>query len=53
MLWSSLSYVSSQSLGGLNAAWIGVAVLAAGLVLLGLLRLAPPQAHAHDEEERQ
>jgi amino acid transporter len=37
MLWSSLSYVSSQSLGGLNAAWIGVAVLAAGLVLLFLL----------------
>ena len=30
MLWSSLSYVYSQSLGGLNAAWIGVAVLAAG-----------------------
>jgi amino acid transporter len=52
MLWSSLSYVSSQSLGGLNAAWIGVAVLAAGLVLLGLLRLAPPEDHAHDEEER-
>lgn len=34
MLWSSLSYVSSQSLGGWNAAWIGVAVLMAGLVLL-------------------
>jgi amino acid transporter len=45
MLWSSLAYVSSQSLGGLNAAWIGVAVLAAGLVLLVLL-------HANDEEER-
>jgi amino acid transporter len=45
MLWSSLSYVSSQSLGGLNAAWIGVAVLAAGLLLLALL-------HANDEEER-
>lgn len=38
MLWSSLSYVYSQSLGGLNAAWIGVAVLAAGLVLLLLMR---------------
>lgn len=38
MLWSSLSYVFSQSLGGLNAAWIGVAVLAAGLLLLPLLR---------------
>ena len=31
MLWSSLSYVYSQSLGGMNAAWIGVAVLAVGL----------------------
>ena len=37
MLWSSLSYVSSQTLGGLNAAWIGVAVLAFGLVLLLVL----------------
>ena len=39
MLWSSLSYVYSQSLGGLNAAWIGVAVLAVGLVLLLLMRV--------------
>ena len=38
MLWSSLSYVYSQSLGGLNAAWIGVAVLAVGFVLLLLMR---------------
>jgi len=38
MLWSSLSYVYSQQLGGLNAAWIGVGVLAVGLVLLLLLR---------------
>jgi len=38
MLWSSLSYVYSQQLGGLNAAWIGVAVLAVGVVLLFLLR---------------
>jgi len=38
MLWSSLSYVYSQSLGGLNAAWIGVAVLACGAVLLLVLR---------------
>lgn len=37
MLWSSLSYVYSQSLGGLNAAWIGVAVLVFGLLLLPLL----------------
>jgi len=34
MLYSSLSYVTSQSLGGLNAAWIGVAVLGIGLLLL-------------------
>jgi APA family basic amino acid/polyamine antiporter len=34
MLWSSLSYVYSQELGGLNAAWIGVAVLASGLLLM-------------------
>jgi len=39
MLWSSLSYVSSQTLGGFNAAWIGVTVLAAGAVLLLLLLL--------------
>jgi amino acid transporter len=37
MLWSSLSYVYRQSLGGLNAAWIGVAVLAFGVLLLLLL----------------
>ena len=34
MLWSSLSYVASQSLGGMNAAWIGVSVLASGTLLL-------------------
>lgn len=38
MLWASLSYVHSQSLGGWNAAWIGVGVLAIGLVLLLLVR---------------
>jgi APA family basic amino acid/polyamine antiporter len=37
MLWSSLSYVSSQQFGGFNAAWIGVAVLAIGALLLPLL----------------
>lgn len=41
MLWSSLTFVHSQSLGGLNAAWIGVAVMCAGLVLLALLRFFP------------
>ena len=42
MLWSSLSYVHSQSLGGLNAAWIGVAVLAVGALLLVLVYLFTP-----------
>jgi APA family basic amino acid/polyamine antiporter len=37
MLWSSLSYVRSQQLGGWNAAWIGVAVLVLGAALLPLL----------------
>lgn len=46
MLWSSLSYVSSQSLGGLNAAWIGVAVLAVGGVLLLLVGRAPARLAA-------
>jgi APA family basic amino acid/polyamine antiporter len=41
MLWASLSYVYSQSLGGLNAAWIGVAVLAIGLALLLLIHTSP------------
>jgi APA family basic amino acid/polyamine antiporter len=41
MLWSSLSYVYSQSLGGLNAAWIGVGVLAIGVVLLLLIVIFP------------
>ncbi|OGB26640.1 MAG: amino acid permease [Burkholderiales bacterium RIFCSPLOWO2_02_FULL_57_36] len=41
MLWSSLSYVYSQSLGGLNAAWIGVGVLVIGAVLLLLIGMLP------------
>ena len=56
MLWSSLSYVSSQTLGGLNAAWIGIAVLAAGLLLLAFLHqdeaLREPSHANHDEESR-
>ncbi|WP_312028317.1 amino acid permease [Aquabacterium sp. J223] len=40
MLWSSLSYVGSQQLGPVNAAWIGVLVLAAGAVLLLVMRPA-------------
>ena len=46
MLWSSLSYVYSQALGGFNAAWIGVGVLAIGGVLLLLVRRAAPPAGA-------
>lgn len=46
MLWSSLSYVYSQSLGGLNAAWIGVAVLAVGCVLLLLVGRTPARLAA-------
>ena len=38
MLWSSLSYVHSQALGGFNAAWVGVIVLALGGVVLAGLR---------------
>lgn len=34
MLWSSLSFVYSQDFGGFNAAWIGVAVLALGAILM-------------------
>ncbi len=41
MLWSSLSYVYSQSLGGLNAAWVGIGVLAAGIALLLMLHMFP------------
>ncbi|HWL41218.1 MAG TPA: amino acid permease, partial [Gemmatimonadaceae bacterium] len=45
MLWSSLSYVYSQELGGLNAAWIGVAVLVIGAGLLLLVRGSRPPPH--------
>jgi len=44
MLWSSLGYVYNQELGGFNAAWIGVAVLALGLVVLALLHFSGRQA---------
>lgn len=40
MLWSSLSYVYNQSLGGWNAAWVGVAVLAGGGLVLLVMRRA-------------
>ncbi|MEX2109207.1 MAG: amino acid permease [Gemmatimonadaceae bacterium] len=45
MLWSSLSYVYRQELGGLNAAWIGVAVLVIGGGLLLLVRGSGPPPH--------
>jgi APA family basic amino acid/polyamine antiporter len=56
MLWSSLSYVSSQTLGGLNAAWIGIAVLAVGLLLLAFLHQdealhAGPDTNANPDKE--
>jgi basic amino acid/polyamine antiporter, APA family len=42
MLWSSLGYVYNQQLGGLNAAWIGVMVLALGaLFYLGIRNTSP------------
>ena len=50
MLWSSLSYVSAQALGGLNAAWIGVAVLGAGLAVLALLLAAPTSPASSSKE---
>ncbi len=40
MLWSSLSFVYDQSLGGINAAWIGVGVLVIGVLLLMLVHFA-------------
>lgn len=57
MLWASLTHVASQSLGGVNAAWIGVAVLAAGLLLLVVLRhddgqRAAPAAFEPEEKRR-
>lgn len=46
MLWSSLSYVHRQELGGWNAAWVGVMVLALGALLLLLMRLTPAKGEA-------
>jgi len=45
MLWSSLSYVHGQAVGGFSAAWIGVAVLATGGLVLAVLR-REGRAHA-------
>ena len=38
MLWSSLGYVGSQQLGGINAAWVGAAVLGSGALVLLVVR---------------
>jgi hypothetical protein len=37
MLYSSLSYVGSSTFLGVNAAWVGVGVLALGGVLMAFL----------------
>ena len=39
MLWASLSYVSSQAVGSFNAAWIGVAVLLSGGLVLAIFSM--------------
>ena len=53
MLWSSLTYVAGQRLGGFNAAWISVTVLALGAVPLWLMRPAgAPAASRSPAEER-
>lgn len=52
MLWSSLAYAYSQSLWGLNAAWIGVLVLAFGVLLLVPLRRSSAWQAARDPIER-
>ena len=41
MLWSSLSFVYDHALGGINAAWVGVAVLAVGAIVQALARRGP------------
>lgn len=46
MLWSSLSYVYNQQFGGVNAAWIGVAVLVLGVVVMAMLRTAHTRRQA-------
>ncbi|MEJ7930659.1 APC family permease [Ramlibacter sp. AN1015] len=41
MLWSSVAYVGAQRVGGVAAGWIGVAVLASGVLVLAAVQLAP------------
>lgn len=48
MLWSSLRFVSGQAIGGVSAAWIGIAVLAVGCLLLVVLRNTTPPTSATD-----
>ena len=53
MLWSSLSYVYGQSFGGFNAAWIGVGVLALGVLMLVMIRLFPPKFRVSNQSFNQ
>ena len=51
MLYSSLSYVSQQSLGGISAAWIGAAVLGVGVLLLLALQRDALAIHPTHKEK--
>jgi APA family basic amino acid/polyamine antiporter len=46
MLWSSLGYVGGNTFLGVNAAWVGVAVLAAGVVLMLVVSRGAPAGAA-------
>jgi APA family basic amino acid/polyamine antiporter len=46
MLQASLGYVGGNTFLGVNAAWVGVAVLAVGVVLMGLVSRAAPAGGA-------
>jgi len=46
MLYSSLSYVGGSTFLGINAAWVGVAVLGVGVVLLVLMSVMAARAAA-------
>ena len=48
MLGASLAFVGNHQVAGINAAWVGVGVLASGLVLMWLLRGAPTRVQLPD-----
>ncbi|RYF73364.1 MAG: amino acid permease [Comamonadaceae bacterium] len=48
MLWASLAFVGSHQVAGVNAAWVGVAVLASGLLLMRLMGRSPTRAQLPD-----